>query len=40
MKKIIGRFNYWFNWLFSGKVLDSINAGLSYDEVDRIAREN
>lgn len=29
---------YWFNWLFSKKVLEAINNGLSYDEVDRIAR--
>lgn len=38
MKKLIKKFNYWFNWLFSGKVLDAINAGLPYEEVDSIAR--
>lgn len=29
---------YWFNWLFSKKVLEAINNGLPYDEVDRIAK--
>lgn len=38
MKKFIKKLNYWFNWLFSSKVLDAINAGLPYEEVDRIAR--
>lgn len=35
MKKL----RYWFNWLFSRKVLEAINQGLSYEEVDKIARE-
>lgn len=29
---------YWFNWLFSKKVLEAINNGLTYEEVDRIAK--
>lgn len=37
--KLVKKFNYWFNWLFSAKVLDAINAGLPFEEVDRIARE-
>lgn len=38
IKKIGKKLNYWFNWFCSKKVLDAINAGLPYEEVDRIAR--
>ena len=40
IKKFVEKFNDWFNWLFSAKVLDAINAGLPYEEVDRIARDD
>ena len=39
-RKIRNWLNYWFNWLFSKKVLEAINDGCTYDEVDRIARED
>lgn len=39
MKKIIAKLNYWFAWLYSKKVLNAINDGLTYDEVDAIARQ-
>lgn len=39
MKKIFAKLNYWINWLFSKKVLNAINAGLTYEEVDKIAKQ-
>lgn len=39
MKKLLAKLNYWFNWLFSTKVLDAINEGRTYEEVDEIARQ-
>lgn len=38
MKKVIKKIKYWCAWLFSRKVLDAINDGRSYEEVDRIAK--
>lgn len=38
MKSIFKKLNYWFNWLFSKKVLDAINEGRTYEEVDEIAK--
>lgn len=35
---IIKTIKYWFAWLFSRRVLDAINDGLTYEEVDKIAR--
>lgn len=32
------RFNYWFNWIFSKKVLEAINNGATFEEVERIAK--
>lgn len=32
------RFIYWFNWIFSKKVLEAINNGATYEEVERIAK--
>lgn len=32
------RITYIINWLFSKKVLEAINNGLSYDQVERIAK--
>lgn len=39
MKKLLKKINEWFVWLTSKRVLDAINDGLSYDEVDRIVKE-
>lgn len=39
MKKFFAKINYWFAWLCSKKVLSAINAGMTYDEVDAIARK-
>lgn len=39
MKKFFAKLNYWFNWLFSKKVLEAINDGLTYEEVDEIAKQ-
>lgn len=36
--KLLTKINYWLNWLFSPKVLEAINNGATYDEVDRIAK--
>lgn len=35
--KIKAWFNYWFNWLFGRDVLEAINNGATYEEVDAIA---
>lgn len=39
MKQIWRKIKIAFAWLTSRRVLDAINAGLPYDEVERIARE-
>lgn len=39
MKRILAKINYWFNWLFSEKVLEAINEGKTYEEVDEIAKQ-
>ncbi len=39
IKKITFKFNYWFAWLCSKKVLEAINDGRPYEEVDAIARQ-
>ena len=39
MKKFFEKIKDWYVWLTSKRVLDAINGGLSYDEVDRIAKE-
>lgn len=43
MKKIIKNIGkkarYWCAWLFSRKVMDAINSGASFDEVEALARE-
>ena len=36
MKKLIKKIRYWCVWLFSRKVLDAINAGLEYDQVEAL----
>lgn len=36
--KILTTLTYYLNWLFNPKVLEAINNGLSYEEVDRIAK--
>lgn len=38
MKGILKKLDYWFNWLFSKKVLDAINDGRTYEEVNEIAK--
>lgn len=38
MKKLFKKLGYWFNWLFDRKVLEAINDGCTYDEVDKIAK--
>lgn len=37
-EKVIGIIKYWYMWTFSKEVLDAINNGAEYDEVERIAR--
>lgn len=39
MKKIIAKFKYWFNWIFGKKVLEAINNGSTYEEVEEIAKK-
>lgn len=39
MKKFFAKLNYWFTWLFSRNVLNAINEGQTYEEVDEIARK-
>lgn len=29
---------YWFNWIFDKNVLEAINNGATYEDVDRIAK--
>lgn len=36
--KLISNITYWLNWLFSRKTLEAINNGLTYEEVERIAK--
>ena len=36
--KFLKYLEYWFNWLFADNVLEAINNGATYDEVDRIAK--
>lgn len=36
MKKIIYTIRYWRVWLFSRKVLDAINSGAPYEEVEAL----
>lgn len=36
--KILTTLTYYLNWLFSPKVLEAINNGLTYEEVKRIAK--
>lgn len=36
MKKIFSKIKYWFTWLFSKNVLEAINNGATYEEVDNI----
>jgi hypothetical protein len=38
MKRIFAKLAYLFNWLFSEKVLEAINEGSTYEEVDEIAK--
>lgn len=38
MKFILVKIRYWFAWIFSENVLKAINDGLTYEEVDAIAR--
>lgn len=39
MKKLIKRINYWCTWLFSRKVLEAINTGREYDQVEALVLE-
>ena len=36
--KILNTITYYLNWLFNPKVLEAINNGSTYEEVDRIAK--
>lgn len=36
--KILNTLTYYLNWLFSRKILEAINNGLTYEEVERIAK--
>ena len=36
--KFLKYLEYWLNWLFNPKILEAINNGATYDEVDRIAK--
>lgn len=39
MKKLWTSVKEWFIWLTSRRVLEAINAGCEYDEVEAIVRE-
>ncbi len=39
MKNIIKKIRYWCVWLFSRKVLDAINDGWEYDQVEALVLE-
>ena len=39
MKNIIKKIRYWCAWLFSAKVLEAINAGAKYEEVEALVLE-
>lgn len=39
MKKLIKKIRYWCAWLFSAKVLEAINAGAKYEEVEALVLE-
>ena len=36
MKNIIKKIRYWCVWLFSREVLEAINSGASYEEVENL----
>lgn len=36
MQNIIKKIRYWCAWLFSRKVLDAINSGARYEEVEAL----
>lgn len=39
MKKLLRKLNEWFTWLTSPKVLDAINNGATYEQVEAIVEE-
>ena len=39
MKKIFRKIREWFVWLTSKRVLDAINSGATYDEVEEIVEQ-
>lgn len=39
MKKLIRKIKEWFVWLTSRKVMDAINNGATYEEVEMIVKQ-
>ena len=39
MKKLLRKLNEWFTWLTSDKVLEAINNGATYEQVEAIVEE-
>jgi len=39
MKKLIRKIKEWFVWLTSRKVIDAINNGATYEEVEEIVKQ-
>lgn len=39
MKKIFRKIREWFVWFTSKRVLDAINSGATYDEVEEIVAQ-
>lgn len=39
MKKLIRKIKEWFVWLTSRKVMDAINNGATYEEVEEIVKQ-
>ena len=39
MKKLIYKIKEWFVWLMSRKVMDAINNGATYEEVEEIVKQ-
>lgn len=37
MKQVFAKIKYWLAWYFSKDVLEAINNGATYEEVDNIA---
>lgn len=39
MKKLFYKIRRAFRWMFSREILDAINAGATFEEVEKIARK-